>query len=62
MREARKAFVGGCFAALGLIVVDVVALVALAIGASIVFRGAVDKAVLNPQAAPSCFVPPRLCR
>jgi len=64
MREARKAFVGGCFAALGLIVVDVVALVALAIGASIVFRGAIDKAMLDPQAAggqlflPSGEVPP----
>jgi len=51
MREVRKAFVGGCFAALGLIVVDVVALVALAIGASIMFRGAIDKAMLDPQAA-----------
>jgi hypothetical protein len=51
MREVRKAFVGGCFAALGLIVVDVVALVVLAIGASIVFRGAIDKAMLDPQAA-----------
>lgn len=51
MRQARKAFIGGCFAALGLIVVDVVALVVLAIGASVVFRGAIDKAMLDPQAA-----------
>ena len=49
MREAGRTFAAGHVVFLGLLVVEAVALVVLAIGGGLAFRGFVEKAMVDPQ-------------